>query len=169
LTRRRCTRSKPTCDEYFLLALGAFGAAVFRVFLFENVVIASASMEPTLPVGRTYWVNKSVYRWGAPRRGELIVFQGRTDKKEWSSGWSPSRRHGSLQGQGALSERRAPIGILRAVHPGRGNPGRGQPRFGGRPARSRGGPGRQPRRVRGQPGLEGRQRTSRRRSCRSIA
>ncbi len=65
----------------FLLALGAVGAAVFRVFLFENVVIASASMEPTLPVGRTYWVNKSVYRWGAPRRGELIVFQGPDGQK----------------------------------------------------------------------------------------
>jgi signal peptidase I len=66
---------------FFLLALGAFGAAVFRVFLFENVVIASASMEPTLPVGRTYWVNKAIYRWGAPQRGELIVFRGADGQK----------------------------------------------------------------------------------------
>ena len=66
----------------FLLALGAGGAAVFRVFLFENVVIASASMEPTLPVGRTYWVNKALYRWRAPQRGELIVFQGPDGQKD---------------------------------------------------------------------------------------
>lgn len=54
--------------------IGASGAAVVRSFVVENIVIASASMEPTLPVGRTYWVNKAVYRLRDPRRGEMVVF-----------------------------------------------------------------------------------------------
>lgn len=66
----------------FLLVLGLGGAAVVRSFFVENIVIASASMEPTLPVGRTYWVNKAVYRLRAPRRDEMVVFTVPGGKKE---------------------------------------------------------------------------------------
>lgn len=67
---------------FFLVVLGATGAALVRGFVVENIVIASASMEPTLPVGRTYWVNKAVYRLRPPRRGEMVVFAAPGGEKE---------------------------------------------------------------------------------------
>lgn len=66
----------------FLLALGGGCALAFRVFLFENIVIASASMEPTLPVGQDYWINKAVYRFHAPQRGEIVVFPSPVEGKD---------------------------------------------------------------------------------------
>ena len=36
-------------------------------------------MEPTLPVGNHYWVNRIVYRLRDPQRGEVIVFRSPVD------------------------------------------------------------------------------------------
>jgi len=48
----------------------------------EGIYIASASMEPTLSVGRHFFVNKLVYRFRPPRRGEMVVFSSPVEKKE---------------------------------------------------------------------------------------
>jgi signal peptidase I len=58
----------------FLFALGALGAWVLRSCLFEGIVIATGSMEPTLPVGFHAFVNRAVYRFHAPQRGDIVVF-----------------------------------------------------------------------------------------------
>jgi signal peptidase I len=58
----------------FLITLGALGAWVLRACLFEGIVIASGSMEPTLPIGHHAFVNKMAYRAGAPKRGDIVVF-----------------------------------------------------------------------------------------------
>jgi signal peptidase I len=66
----------------FLLVLGVGGAWIVRQYVFEGVWVASGSMEPTLPVGTHYFVNKLVYRLHPPRRGEIIVFKSPVDAEK---------------------------------------------------------------------------------------
>lgn len=66
----------------FLLALGTLGAWLLRTFLFEGIVIATGSMEPTLPVGHHAFVNKWAYRFQLPRRGDIVVFPSPVGEKE---------------------------------------------------------------------------------------
>src|SRR3989338_545080 len=63
----------------FLIALGAAGAAVFRTFCFEGIYVATASMEPTLPVGTDYFADKLTFKFRHPRRGEIIVLTSPVD------------------------------------------------------------------------------------------
>ena len=58
----------------YLAAIAAAVAAVFRLAAFEGVYAASASMEPTLPVGTHALCDKLTFRFRPPRRGEIIVF-----------------------------------------------------------------------------------------------
>lgn len=58
----------------FLLSLGIIGAICVRHFAIEAVKVASASMEPTLVQGSPYFVNKMVYYFRSPQRGEIIIF-----------------------------------------------------------------------------------------------
>ncbi len=65
--------------EFPLLLLLAFGlAALLKTFVFQAFYIPSGSMEPTLAVGDRVIVLKFIYRFREPRRGEIIVFTGRT-------------------------------------------------------------------------------------------
>ncbi|MCA1904294.1 MAG: signal peptidase I [Cyanobacteria bacterium KgW148] len=50
-------------------------AALLRWFVIEPRYIPSGSMEPTLLVNDRIMVEKISYRWRAPRRGEIIVFE----------------------------------------------------------------------------------------------
>ena len=63
-----------------VLALG--GAAITREYVFEGVWVASGSMEPTLPVGTHYFVNKWVYRFQQPQRGDIIVLRDPVDQEK---------------------------------------------------------------------------------------
>ena len=61
--------------ELPVLILIAFGLALLiKTFLVQAFFIPSASMEPTLLVKDRVLVNKLVYRFREPRRGEIIVF-----------------------------------------------------------------------------------------------
>jgi signal peptidase I len=66
----------------WLTFLGALGALLLRAFVFEGVYIASASMEPALPVGRHLFVNKLAYRTGSPQRGDIVVFPSPVDDEK---------------------------------------------------------------------------------------
>ncbi|MDE2293018.1 MAG: signal peptidase I [Elusimicrobia bacterium] len=57
-----------------LAALGAAGALALRVTVGGGIVVASGSMEPTLPVGTHLWLDRVTLRLRAPRRGDIIVF-----------------------------------------------------------------------------------------------
>ncbi|MBI4387347.1 MAG: signal peptidase I [Elusimicrobia bacterium] len=59
----------------FLFGVAAAVALFLRAFAFEGIYVATASMEPTLPVGAHLFLDKVTYRWRAPRRGEIIVFK----------------------------------------------------------------------------------------------
>ena len=57
----------------FLIALGGTGAAILRSFGFEGIYIATPSMEPTIPVGTSFFVDKISFIFRNPRRSEIIV------------------------------------------------------------------------------------------------
>lgn len=59
----------------FLLFLGGAGALGVRFYIFEAIYIASPSMEPTLPTGTKYFVNKLALKFRNPRRKEIVVFK----------------------------------------------------------------------------------------------
>ena len=63
------------------LILIAFGLALLiKTFLIQAFFIPSESMVPTLRIGDRVLVNKLVYRFREPRRGEIIVFVGEHDE-----------------------------------------------------------------------------------------
>lgn len=66
----------------YLLFLGALGAWVLRAYAVEGIYIATASMEPALPVGTHVFVNKVVLKLRAPRRGEIVLFPSPVEAKD---------------------------------------------------------------------------------------
>ena len=59
------------------LAVGASFA--IRAWVAERIVIATGSMEPTLPTGARYFADKLSYRFRSPRRGEGVVLRSPVD------------------------------------------------------------------------------------------
>ncbi|GAB4264089.1 signal peptidase I [Thermincola ferriacetica] len=57
------------------VAIAVILAFVIRVFLFQPFYIPSGSMEPTLQPGDRIIVNKFLYRFKEPARGDIIVFK----------------------------------------------------------------------------------------------
>ncbi len=57
-----------------LVALALGIALLIKAFLVQAFYIPSASMEPTLEQGDRVLVNKLSYRFGEPKRGDVIVF-----------------------------------------------------------------------------------------------
>src|ERR671927_1590590 len=63
--------------EFLIILLVTF-ALVFgfvRPFVVEAFYIPTESMVPTLEVGDRVFVNKFIYRFSKPERGDIIVFQ----------------------------------------------------------------------------------------------
>ena len=80
---REKRKGMPLWQELPLLLIVAFCVAVLvRTFLVQAFYIPSTSMEPMLLVGDRVLVNKVVYDFRTPARGETVVFRG-TDN------WAP--------------------------------------------------------------------------------
>jgi signal peptidase I len=80
---RRKRRGLPLWQELPLLLIIAFCLAILvRTFLLQAFYIPSGSMEDTLIAGDRVLVNKVVYQFREPARGEVVVFRG-TDA--WAS------------------------------------------------------------------------------------
>jgi signal peptidase I len=62
-----------------IIALAVAAGWAVRVCLLEGIWIASGSMEPTLPVGTHYFVNRAVYHLHPPERGDIVVFKSPID------------------------------------------------------------------------------------------
>jgi signal peptidase I len=66
-----------------LLGVAILVAVLVRAFLLQTFYIPSPSMEHTLDINDRVLVNKIVYNFRAPERGEIIVFRA---PSEWRSG-----------------------------------------------------------------------------------
>ena len=73
--RRRYVRELP-----ILVVIAVVVALAIRAYVLQTFYIPSGSMEHTLEINDRVVVNKLVYDFRAPRRGELIVF---TSPKSW--------------------------------------------------------------------------------------
>jgi signal peptidase I len=75
--RRRIPRKSGGVIEFVVILLISF-ALVFgfvRPFVVEAFYIPSQSMVPTLRVGDRVLVNKFIYRFSEPQRGDIVVFR----------------------------------------------------------------------------------------------
>lgn len=50
-------------------------AAMVGIILFQTVTMQESSMEPTIAVGDRFFINRVVYKFSSPKRGDLIVFR----------------------------------------------------------------------------------------------
>ena len=66
-----------------LLLVAVIVAVLVRTFLVQTFYIPSGSMENTLLINDRVLVNKMVYRFREPRRGEVVVF---VPPKQWDAG-----------------------------------------------------------------------------------
>ncbi|HEX2031251.1 MAG TPA: signal peptidase I [Actinomycetota bacterium] len=86
------------------LILIAFGLALLiKTFLIQAFFIPSRSMLPTLQVGDRVIVNKFVYDFGEPQRGDVIVFENpalpEPDRNPLEAAW-----HWLIEGLGFTSD-----------------------------------------------------------------
>lgn len=58
----------------FQIAVVLALAAVTSIFFFQSVIMQEGSMEPTFMTGEKFFVNKAVYKFRSPKRGDLIAF-----------------------------------------------------------------------------------------------
>jgi len=75
---RQAVKKKLPLHLDFLIQLIIFLALVFgfvRPFVMEAFWIPSGSMIPTLEIGDRVFVNKFIYRFSEPHRGDIIVFE----------------------------------------------------------------------------------------------
>ncbi len=66
---------KETCDWLKSFIWAIVIALVVRIFFVGNFKIPTSSMVPTLQVGDRLLSNSVVYRFRAPRRGEVVIFK----------------------------------------------------------------------------------------------
>jgi len=59
-----------------LIVIALVLALLIKTFLVQAFFIPSGSMEETLQVGDRVLVNRLVYRFGEPQRGDVVVFNG---------------------------------------------------------------------------------------------
>lgn len=64
------------------LLIATILALVIRTFFFQPFKIPSGSMQPTLVEGDKIFVNKFLYRFREPGRGDVIVFRSPEDPKK---------------------------------------------------------------------------------------
>ena len=50
-------------------------AAMVGIMLFQTVTMQESSMEPTIAVGDRFFINRVVYKFSSPKRGDPIVFR----------------------------------------------------------------------------------------------
>ncbi len=82
--RRRPPRKSGGVLEFLIIVLLAL-ALVFgfvRPYVLEAFWIPSESMVPTLEVGDRVFVNKFIYRFTEPERGDIIVFENVEGERE---------------------------------------------------------------------------------------
>jgi signal peptidase I len=69
-------KRKPLSGKRFLfLVVVAIAVMMFlRLFVLDIIQVTSASMQPTVNVGVRYLLNKTAYRFGKPKRNDIVAF-----------------------------------------------------------------------------------------------
>lgn len=62
------------------LLIAAALVFIVRWLVFAPFIVEGPSMEPNFHTGERLIVNKFIYKWGKPERGEVIVFHATKDK-----------------------------------------------------------------------------------------
>src|SRR4030042_472585 len=79
---KRLKREKSTFREYAeAIVIALVLALVIRTFIVQAFKIPSGSMLPTLQIGDHILVNKFIFHFVSPQRGEIIVFKYPKDEK----------------------------------------------------------------------------------------
>ncbi|MCQ9208149.1 MAG: signal peptidase I [Omnitrophica bacterium] len=69
-------KTKKLIREYVeSLLIAAVLALIIRTFIVTPFKIPTSSMEPTLMPGDKIFVNRFIYRFGLPKRGDVVVFR----------------------------------------------------------------------------------------------
>ncbi|MGE5398205.1 MAG: signal peptidase I [Chitinophagales bacterium] len=61
-------------DTVSIIVAALILAVIIRTFVIEGRVVPSESMYPTIQIGDRLMVNKFIYRFKEPQRGDIIVF-----------------------------------------------------------------------------------------------
>ena len=67
-------KGRPVFTWIFQIAVVLALAAVVSIFFFQSIVMQESSMEPTIETGQRFFVNKLVYKFTSPQRGDIIAF-----------------------------------------------------------------------------------------------
>lgn len=59
----------------FAIVVTLVFAAFTAVVMFQTVTMQENSMEPTIEVGESFFINRAIYKVSSPKRGDLIVFR----------------------------------------------------------------------------------------------
>jgi signal peptidase I len=73
-TRRHRSSTRTVVEWVVIVVVALLAATVVKASVVEAYAIPSASMSPTIQVGDRVLVDKLSYDFGAPRRGDIIVF-----------------------------------------------------------------------------------------------
>jgi signal peptidase I len=84
---------KQVAELPILIVLAFAIAVIIKIFLVQAFFIPSASMNPTLVRGDRVLVEKVGYRFGEPRRGQVIVFAQETAGEAPDLPWSEDVRN----------------------------------------------------------------------------
>ncbi|MBA4602438.1 signal peptidase I [Thermoactinomyces mirandus] len=69
-----------TLEWFQAFSVAVILAVVIRLFVFEPFTVSGPSMQETMVTGDLVLVNKLVYKFREPRRGEIVVFHASEDK-----------------------------------------------------------------------------------------
>ena len=67
-------KGRPIFTWIFQIAVTLALAAVVAIFFFQSITMQESSMEPTLGTGERFFVNKLIYKFTSPDRGDIIAF-----------------------------------------------------------------------------------------------
>ncbi len=77
---RRKKKKSFSMDWMVVISIAILFSLVIRLFLYEPFDVIGSSMQPTLQSGDFVIVNKWIYRFEQPQRGDVVVFHALEEK-----------------------------------------------------------------------------------------
>ena len=68
-------RTRGIVKWIFEIAVTIVFAILVAISGFQSVTLQESAMEPTYSVGEKFFVNRAIYKFGSPKRGDVIVFK----------------------------------------------------------------------------------------------